>query len=314
MSIAKLMNTERPFISDGGMETSMIFHEGFDLPHFASSVLLKSEDGRAAIERYYQRFIEMARLNGQGYLLDTVTWRTNAAWAPVMGLTPGHLARINTDAVVFARTLAIRLGQGGQTILVNGVVGPAGDGYLVGEALTAEAAEAIHIQQLRVFVEAGADLATGMTIPYIAEGVGIAQAAKKVGLPVVISFTLETDGKLPSGETLGAAIAEVDAATDSYPIYYMINCAHPDHFHQMLAEGGAWRSRIGGLRTNASRMSHAELDVCEELDDGDPEELGRLHRELLMHLPNVRVLGGCCGTDHRHVGCIAAQTHAHHVA
>lgn len=131
------------------------------------------------------------------------------------------------------------------------------------------------------------------------------RAARAAGMPVVISFTLETDGHLPSGQSLAEAIRETDAATDGAPAYYMINCAHPSHFRDRLAEGSDWRSRIRGLRANASRLSHAELDEATELDEGNPDELGADYRELRLLLPELAVFGGCCGTDHRHVEAIA---------
>ena len=123
-------------------------------------------------------------------------------------------------------------------------------------------------------------------------------------MPAAISFTLEIDGKLPSGDTLADAIARTDAETGAYPAYYMINCAHPTHFEHVLRDGGAWTKRIRGLRANASARSHAELDESTELDDGNPEELGVQYRELRSLLPQLTVVGGCCGTDHRHVAAI----------
>jgi len=124
-------------------------------------------------------------------------------------------------------------------------------------------------------------------------------------MPVAISFTVETDGRLPSGASLDEAIETTDAATGGYPVYYMINCAHPTHLESAVARAGEWRDRIRGLRANASRRSHRELDESPDLDMGNPEELGREYRELRSVLRNLSIVGGCCGTDHRHVAAIA---------
>jgi S-methylmethionine-dependent homocysteine/selenocysteine methylase len=125
-------------------------------------------------------------------------------------------------------------------------------------------------------------------------------------MPVAISFTVETDGRLATGQPLRAAIEQVDDMTAGYPVYYMLNCAHPSHFDAALAEGGAWVARIRGLRANASRLSHAELDALPAPDPGDPEELGRAYACLKRRLPQLNVFGGCCGTDQRHLEHIAA--------
>ena len=109
--------------------------------------------------------------------------------------------------------------------------------------------------------------------------------------------------KPPSGQSLADAIEEADAATDAGAAYYMINCAHPDHFESVFT-GAAWEQRIRGVRANASRRSHAELNEATELDAGNPEELAAQYAALLVRMPQVNVLGGCCGTDHRHVAAI----------
>jgi len=171
--------------------------------------------------------------------------------------------------------------------------------------MSPEEAEEYHAVQIRTFTETKADMVTALTMTYAEEAIGVARAAKAAGIPVVISFTVETDGRLPSGQTLKDAIELVDEATDRTPIYYMINCAHPTHFENVLATGEPWVQRIRGIRANASCMSHAELDQAEELDDGSPVELGGQHRELQAMLSHLNVMGGCCGTDHRHIEEIA---------
>lgn len=310
--LEKLMKADKPWIADAGLETVMIFLEGLDLPHFASFFLLDTHDGRAALTRYFDKFLPLAREGKTGLVLDTATWRANMGWAETMGLDAAAIREANLRAVAFARDYRTQSETEGLPILINGVVGPLGDGYVVGTALTAAEAEELHEFQIAVLAEAGVDLISAVTMTYPALAIGASRAAARHGLPHVVSFTVETDGCLPNGQTLLAAIAEVEAATGGSPLFYMVNCAHPTHFQHVL--NGAWIKRIGGIRANASRMSHAELDQATELDDGDPAEFGAHYRDLGAVLPNLRLIGGCCGSDHRHVGAASAHLHHHHAA
>ena len=190
-------------------------------------------------------------------------------------------------------------------IVISGCLGPRGDGYDPGRIMGLDEAEAYHSHQAGVLAAAGADMLSAITMTNVPEAIGIARAAEALGVPVAISFTVETDGRLPTGEDLGEAIMRVDAATNGYPAYYMINCAHPAHFAEALTEGGPGIERIRGIRANASRCSHAELDAMTELDSGDPVELAGLYRDLCDRFPRITVLGGCCGTDARHLAAIA---------
>ncbi len=295
--------TSRMFLTDAGFETSMLFHKGYDMPYFAFYPMLESDDGRAAMRNYFAPFLQTARESGAGFILDTNTWRANPDWAALLGHDLEDLTAINRSAVDFAKSLRRDLGAG-LDVLINGVIGPRGDGYNPDTVMTADEAEAYHGFQIGVFADRRVDMVSALTMTNIPEAVGIARAAGDRGLACVISFTLETDGRLPTGQSLAEAIAAVDAACRRRPAYYMINCAHPDHFAGMLAEGGDWTRRIHGLRANASRMSHAELDACETLDDGDPQELSAQYAAIRRLLPALNVFGGCCGTDHRHVSQI----------
>lgn len=305
MRIQRLMQTRRFFLSDGGLETFLIFNKGYDLPCFSAAVLLDSEQGRADLTAYFERFIGIAKANDRGFILDAPTWRAGAAWAGPLGQSLKDVIETNRRAVAFVSNLREQHETEDCPILINGLVGPAGDAYASDTEITLQEALLIHAPQIHALGKEGVDMISAMTLTHAGEASGIVQAAQEIDIPVAIAFTLETDGRLPSGQPLGEAIAQVDAATNNGPIYYMINCAHPDHFRDVLDAADTWTSRIGGIRSNASRMSHAELDDAEALDDGDPVELAQLSAELLTRLPNIRVLGGCCGTDHRHVGCIA---------
>ncbi|MBB3443380.1 homocysteine S-methyltransferase family protein [Sinorhizobium sp. B11] len=291
------------FISDGGMETTMIFQEGIDLPHFASFVLLASEDGRERTKNYYRRYLDIARRHGTGFVLDTATWRANPDWGQKLNYTTEALQTANEQAVELLVGLRHDYERPEQPIVVSGAIGPRGDGYKAG-VMSADEAEDYHAFQIETFAGTEADMVAAFTLTNIDEAIGIARAASTLGMPCAISFTLETDGRLVTGRSLQDAIETTDAATGGSPAYYMINCAHPTHFEAALDHGSGWVKRISGIRANASTMSHEQLDNSEVLDAGDPADLGQRYRELLRRMPQVHVLGGCCGTDHRHVAAI----------
>lgn len=295
------------FLTDGGIETTLIFHDGFELPCFAAFDLLRGDSGRAALRRYYERYIAIARREGVGFILESPTWRASADWGDKLGYSAAALAKANREAIALMHELRATYATGRTPMVVSGCVGPRGDGYDPGQVMSAKEAELYHAAQIRAFAESGADMVTAITMTNAAEAVGIVRAAQRADLPTAIAFTVETDGRLPTGQGLAAAIAEVDAAADGGPAYYMISCAHPTHFSATLASGEGWMERIRGLRANASRLSHAELNESTTLDSGDPAELGRQYAELWGRLPRLVVLGGCCGTDHRHIEAIAGS-------
>jgi homocysteine S-methyltransferase len=292
-------------LTDGGLETVLVFHEGMDLPAFAAFPLIDSEEGRDALLRYHREFMTIAADTGAGYVHETPTWRANPAWGAEVGYSADGLRRIAFDSLALAATLREEW-SGTGSFLVSGCIGPRGDGYVPGTTMTPDEAAAFHRTQVRDLADAGVDLVTSFTFPYADEGTGLATAAAEAGVPVVVGFTVETDGRLPSGETLGEAIAAVDASTGGYAAWFMVNCAHPEHVLPALDDGAPWASRIGALRANASRLTHAELDEAEVLHDGDPDDLARGYVELARLLPGLRVVGGCCGTDARHVAAVGA--------
>ena len=282
----------------------MIFREGLDLPCFASFTLLRDERGVEALRRYYSSFLEIARRHKLGFALDTPTWRTNRDWGERLGYSPAALADVNREAVAFAEQLRAEWETRETPVAICGTLGPRDDAYAPAEEMGADAAEGYHAEQIGTFADTAADMVGAYTLAYAAEGVGIVRAAAAAEMPVTIAFTVETDGRLPSGQPLGEAIEAVDAETAGAALCFMVNCAHPTHFAAAVEAGGPWLDRLGGVRANASRKSHAELDGADELDAGDPEDLGRLYAELKPRLGAVRVLGGCCGTDSRHIACV----------
>lgn len=289
------------FLTDGGLETTLIFHEGLDLPEFAAFDLLKDAAGSEALRNYFATYAALAKKYQVGLVLESATWRANADWASKLGYSADQLAAANRKAIDMLCVIRDQYATATSPIVISGCIGPRGDGYTPTAVMSADEAQQYHATQIDVFSRTEADMVTAITMNYIEEAVGITRAAKAAAMPVVISFTVETDGKLPTGQTLHEAIERVDEATDRAPAYYMINCAHPTHFADVLVTGEPWVARIRGIRANASTMSHAELNESAELDAGNPLEFGRQHSALFERLPNFNVLGGCCGTDDRHV-------------
>jgi homocysteine S-methyltransferase len=294
------------FIADGGLETSIIFQQDVDLPDFAAYVLLDTEHGRESLRRYYEPYLDLAAETETGIVLDTPTWRASLDWGTRHGYTSEQLAEVNRRAVDYVTDLAAM--RPTVQAVVNGAIGPRGDGYVVGDAMSVSEASRYHDLQVRAFAQAGAAMITATTMNYVEEAIGIAMSAQVAGIPAVISFTTETDGRLPTGQALGDAINETDRATDGSPAYYMINCAHPTHFAAVLRTGEPWLERVKGIRANASALSHAELDEATELDRGNVDDWAQQYAWLSEVLPDLRVVGGCCGTDHEHIAAIAATT------
>lgn len=297
---------ERLFLTDGGIETTLIFHEGLELPDFAAFHLFKTPHGEAALRKYFRTYAEMAQRFGTGLILESATWRANADWGERLGYSPEELAAANRRAIHLLEELRSEYESDRTPIVISGCIGPRGDGYVPDRAMSAQEAEAYHREQIEALAGSAADMVCAITMNYVEEAVGVVRAAQRARLPVAISFTVETDGHLPTGQRLKSAIEQVDDATSGYPSYYMINCAHPSHFDNVLIEGERWAQRIRGLRANASRMSHAQLNEAPELDAGNATELGREYADLKNRLPQLNVMGGCCGTDHRHIEQIAS--------
>jgi S-methylmethionine-dependent homocysteine/selenocysteine methylase len=289
------------FLTDGGMETWLVHERGFELPQFAAFPLVDDEGGAEALREYFRPYVELARANGVGLVLDAPTWRASSHWGGLLGYDADELAEVNRRAVALVDDVRKEASDVG--IVVGGCVGPSDDAYAPSEQIGADAAYAYHRPQIETFAETAADFVNALTLTYSGEAIGIARAANDVRLPVAISFTVETDGRLPGGEPLGDAIAAVDSSAKVD--YFMVNCAHPTHFADAISDG-EWRDRVWGIRANASAKSHAELDEAEELDSGDPLELASHYPALRQRLPNLRVAGGCCGTDDRHIAAICA--------
>lgn len=295
------------FFCDTGLETDLIFHHGIDLPEFAAFPLLDDPRGRETLERYYRAHAALAVDKRVGFIFETPTWRANRDWGARVGYRPDDLVAANRDAVAMLSGLAETVTAAGLAAVVSGCLGPREDGYRPATRMRSDEAREYHRRQIEALSAGGAQMVSALTLTYPGEGIGIVQAAVDSAVPAAVSFTLETDGRLPDGTTLRDAVTAVDEATDRAAAYFGVNCAHPDHIRSALEPGAAWMSRLRALRANASRRSHAELDESADLDDGDPDELGRQYRELRNAAQGLTILGGCCGTDLRHLQAIAAS-------
>ncbi|MEQ8849722.1 homocysteine S-methyltransferase family protein [Botrimarina sp.] len=294
----------RPVLTDGGLETVLVFQEGLDLPHFASFVVLDDEAGRTLLARYLDAYTAIALRHGAGLLLESTTWRASPDWVARVTGAASDTPAVNERAIEFLSSY--RDEQPADIPMpISGCVGPRGDGYVPDSGMTADQAAEYHRTQIEALAATDADLISALTLNYVEEAIGVARAAASAGVPSAISFTVETDGRLPTGQPLGDAIQQVDEETDAAPAYYMINCAHPAHFADTLDPSAPWAARLKGLRANASMLSHAELEEATELDEGDPADLGRRMADLRQRLAGLSVVGGCCGTDHRHLAAIA---------
>lgn len=296
---------DQMFVTDGGLETDLVFHHGIELPCFAAFPLVEGPATRDVLRRYYAGYLDIAREHGTGFVVESPTWRANPDWAERLGFSPERLDAVNLAAMELAEEVRAAAAADGITAVTSGCIGPRE------QAMTATEAEDYHGPQIRTFADTAADQVTAVTIADPAEAIGIVRAAVAMGIPAVVSFTVEIDGRLATGQSLREAVGLVDDATDGGAAYFMVNCAHPTHLVTTFDDAGPWLRRIVGLRLNASARSHAELDEAEDLDEGDADDFGAATAALRGRLPAATVFGGCCGTDARHVAAVWRRLTAH---
>ena len=301
--------SENLFLTDGGLETTLIFLEGFDLPYFAAFDLLQHPKGYLAIKNYYIRYLKIAKKYKTNFILESPTWRANPDWIKKIGYPGNKLFELNEKAIILLTDLRSEFANDIDSILISGCIGPRGDGYTSDNCMSIEEAQQYHSEQIKVLSQTPVDFIYALTMNYVEEAIGIVKAAESFNLPVVISYTVETDSKLPTGMSLKDAIEKVDESVTVTPLYFMINCAHPTHFLNELKENEnqKWVKRIKGIRANASCKSHAELDEATELDRGIPKQLGAEYKNLKDSFSHLNVFGGCCGTDEEHIAEIIDQ-------
>jgi len=303
-----LTSTSSEFLTHAGLETDLIFRRNVKLDYFCAFIMLRTEAGCQILNDYYHEFLTLAVKYNKNFILETPTWRSSMDWAAKLCIDQSELSDLNRKAITLMKKLKNEYSNQIENLIISGQIGPRGDGYQISLQMGIVEAKNYHLMQLKTFQEAGVEICTAMTINYIAEALGIVLAAKGLKMPIVISFTTETDGNLPSGETLEEAIKLIDTQTNEYPLYYMLNCCHPSHFYSKLIKiEEKYLKRIQGIRCNASKLSHKELDVLEELDRGDLNELAELYLQIKKNLPFVRIFGGCCGTDSEHIKTICEK-------
>lgn len=295
---------DKSYLVYAGTGTDLIFNHGLELPGFASFPLLEQPDTRAVLAGQMQALVDLSGRMGMGCILDTPTWMANPDRAAPLGYDEDRLAQVNRDAVALMDALRVKSGR--KDVLVSACIGPRYDPYADIPAVAVDDARAYHSKQLGTLRDTSVDLVTAYTFNRPSEAAGCILAASDKGLPIIMSLVVETDGRLADGTTLADAIAQIDRQTDAAALFYMVNCAHPTHFDHALNA----HPRLQGVVANASRCSHAELDEAEELDEGDPEQLGHEIAMIAAQNPDIRVFGGCCGTDMRHLESIADKINA----
>jgi len=290
-----------------GMTTEIIYRDGIDLPGFASYPLLLNPVHKNLIRNYNCNLVDLARDQNVGLILDSETWAANRDRGAELGFSPDDLRKLNIEAIELIA--GVREEKGDLPTVLCGQVGPRGDGYAPTDQMSTHEAEDYHSEQIEVYSNTEADLVSGFTLCYPEEASGVVRAAQRFDMPVAIAFTVETDGRLPTGVSVKEAIEQVDEESDGGALYYLINCAHPDHFTSIFSDE-PWMKRLRGVVANSSRCSHAELEVAEELDEGDPDELGIQVGGLRKQFSHFNILGGCCGSNLRHMKRILEEAKA----
>ncbi len=293
--------TDRKFLVYAGTGTDLIFNHGVELPGFASFPLLENPETRAILAQQMRDLVELSADMGLGCILDAPTWMANADRAAPLGYDAERLRAVNKDGVALMEE--VRQGSGRDDVLVSACIGPRYDPYADIPPISVGQARAYHNAQLSALKETSVDLVTGYTFNRTGEAAGCILASQDIGLPIIMSLVVETDGCLADGTPLIDAIDQIEAQTDGSALFYMVNCAHPTHFADVIKA----HPRLKGVVANASSCSHAELDEAEELDDGDPVQLGQEIAAAMRDNPSIQVFGGCCGTDMRHLKQMALE-------
>jgi S-methylmethionine-dependent homocysteine/selenocysteine methylase len=293
-------------LADGGIETRLIYEFGAELPEFASFLPLFRDD-RGALERIYQSYLRVAADSGLPMQIGTPTWRAHPDCLARLGYgRPDDLARVNRAAVRLLDDLRAQAGLQDR-VYIAGVIGPRRDGYDPAGAPGTVEARAYHARQAEVLAACGVDLLYAPTFACASELIGVAQAMASTGLPYVLAPVLGEDGRLPDGTALADAIDAVDAAVVPRPLHVMVGCVHPSRVQAIAASGsaGALPDRVAGIKANASTLPPDQLDKLGRLDEGDCQLFAR-QMTALRRDHGLRVLGGCCGTNDRHIAALAA--------
>jgi S-methylmethionine-dependent homocysteine/selenocysteine methylase len=299
----------RFYLSEGGTETEILYKYGFELPQFATFPLLDNPEAVSKMQGMYRNYLDVVAKHGMCALIGGLDYRASPDWAELLGYSPEALSEANHKSINFLREVADEYLSDIPEILIQGLIGPRGDAYERNRSITENEAEDYHSVQLTTLKEADVDLALAITFNNVPESIGVARAAKKIGVPLAISLTLDSTSKLNSGPSLAEAITQIDDETDLAPEFYLINCSHPLEYEPAI-ESGDWINRIRGVRPNASKLEKIALCKIGHLEDGDPIELGEQCGDLARRYPHMDIWGGCCGTWDTHLDQIAKNLRA----
>ncbi|POF32988.1 homocysteine S-methyltransferase family protein [Roseibium marinum] len=294
----------RYYLTEGGTETEIMYKWGFELPEFAMFPLLEKRKSADVIRGMYRRYLDVVARYGHSALIGGFDYRASPDWGAKLGYSASALAEANLRSIQFLKDVAAEYEADIPSMLFSGYVGPRGDAYGLNMSVTEESAEEYHSVQIETLARAGVDLVWALTFNNPAEAIGVVRAARRLNLPVAVSFSLDSTHRLKSGFPLSRAIAIVDEATNGYPAFYSLNCSHPQEFEPAL-EDWNWTSRLRSIRPNAAKMDKIALCKLGHLEEGDPEELGRLMADVFRRHPHMDIWGGCCGTGHVHLEEIA---------
>lgn len=299
----------RFYLTEGGTETELMYRHGFELPHFAMFPLLDNPNALSRMKDMFRSYLDVAAKHQFCALMGGLDYRASPDWGELLGYSPASLADANLQSIEFLREVASEYSSQIPEILFVGLVGPRGDAYERNETITENEAEDYHAVQLETLKKANVDSALAITFNNIPESVGVARAAARIGVPLAVSLTLDSNSKLHSGPSLAEAITTIDRETDQSPEYFLINCSHPVEYEPAI-EPGDWINRIRGVRPNASKMEKIALCQIGRLEEGDPEELGMQCGDLARRYPHMDIWGGCCGTWSNHLDEIARNVRA----
>ncbi|WP_286238828.1 homocysteine S-methyltransferase family protein [Neptuniibacter halophilus] len=294
----------RLYLTEGGTETEIMYKYGFELPHFAMFPLLDNPAAVTKMRDMFRYYLDVVAKHKLCALIGGLDYRASPDWGKLLGYSDAGLAEANLQSIDFLRDVAAEYAHDIEQTLIQGLIGPRGDAYQQGHTITAEAAEDYHAIQLTTLKKAGVDLALAITFNNVEESIGVARAAKTIGVPLAISLTLNRNSTLGDGTPLADAIEQIDQATDHSVEFYSINCSHPIEYEPAI-DGGPWLQRVRGVRPNASKMEKVALCKIGHLESGDPVELGEQCGELAKRYPHMDIWGGCCGTWDQHLDQIA---------
>ncbi|MBW2409401.1 MAG: homocysteine S-methyltransferase family protein [Deltaproteobacteria bacterium] len=273
-------------------------------PYIANAGLIYDQAGKQAMTRIYRQYIDIASRYRLPMIVSAPTWRASSERINKSAYS-GRETMVK-DCADFINRIRQDVSQSADCIYIAGLIACRGDSYEPREALTADKAEAYHRLQAQELAHAGVDFILAATLPAVSEALGIAAALSQCAIPYSLSFVIRSDGRVLDGTPLQAAIEKIDAAVNPGPLFYQINCVHPAIFRKAIEQSEPGFDRLLGLQANTSEKSPEELDGLGYLDTSEPEEFAESMLALHTHF-GLKIIGGCCGTDHRHIEEIAKR-------